>query len=252
MEALPTALRKAAHKPFPARALVYCLLLATDEKTRTGQLEQLRQQVKEEVFAEVAALLPESIRLDDRAKIPLAATTFPALRRLTGPQYDEFSAAIQMLVQFDQQVDVFEFALQRMLRRHLDSHFLKVPPPTVKYKDLKPLLPSCAALFSVLAHVGADNPDATELAFRAAGRSLGVPADWLDLAPLEQCGFVELESALDQLAQATASLKNQVLNACLCAVTNDQIIRVREAEMIRAIADALDCPVPPFVSAIED
>jgi hypothetical protein len=37
--------------------------------------------------------------------------------------------------------------------------------------------------------------------------------------------------------------------ACAATVMADDKVTDREAELIRAIGDALDCPVPPFVQS---
>jgi hypothetical protein len=42
-----------------------------------------------------------------------------------------------------------------------------------------------------------------------------------------------------------------VLLACAQTVVADGQVLYREAELLRAIADTLDCPVPPFVEALE-
>ena len=38
-----------------------------------------------------------------------------------------------------------------------------------------------------------------------------------------------------------------MLNACAHAVASDGVLQSREAELLRAIADTLDCPLPPFL-----
>jgi tellurite resistance protein len=52
------------------------------------------------------------------------------------------------------------------------------------------------------------------------------------------------------LTQASAAAKRNILLACAQTVAADGQVQVREAELLRAIADALDCPIPPFVEAI--
>jgi uncharacterized tellurite resistance protein B-like protein len=38
-----------------------------------------------------------------------------------------------------------------------------------------------------------------------------------------------------------------LIEACAQTVAADGAIQEREAELLRAIADTLDCPIPPFV-----
>jgi uncharacterized tellurite resistance protein B-like protein len=70
------------------------------------------------------------------------------------------------------------------------------------------------------------------------------------LLPLESCGLTHIDAALDQLALASAPLRARLLGACAHVVAADQSIHGREAELLRAIADTLDCPVPPFLAGV--
>ena len=81
------------------------------------------------------------------------------------------------------------------------------------------------------------------------GRAARAEIPWL---PPEQCTLAQLDTALERLNQAVPQIKKNVLNACAETVAADNIIQEREAELLRAIADALDCPIPPFVSMQPD
>ena len=60
-----------------------------------------------------------------------------------------------------------------------------------------------------------------------------------------------MDVALARLSQGVPQIKKNVLNACTQIVAVDGVIREGEAELLRAIADTLDCPVPPFVQPPE-
>jgi uncharacterized protein YktB (UPF0637 family) len=53
-----------------------------------------------------------------------------------------------------------------------------------------------------------------------------------------------LDAALDRLAQAAPRVKKNVLLACAQTVATDGKVLDREAELLRAIAETLDCPIP--------
>jgi hypothetical protein len=59
----------------------------------------------------------------------------------------------------------------------------------------------------------------------------------------------EIGPALDRLAQAAPQIKKNLLEACIHAVGVDGVILEGEAELLRAIADTLDCPMPPMMVA---
>ena len=62
-----------------------------------------------------------------------------------------------------------------------------------------------------------------------------------------ECNLPRIDAALEHLALASPQLKKLVLNACAHAVASDGVLQSREAELLRAIADTLDCPLPPFL-----
>ena len=64
--------------------------------------------------------------------------------------------------------------------------------------------------------------------------------------------LTQLDTALDRVALAAPKLKKALLEACVQVVSADGVIHEREAELLRAIADTLDCPIPPFVEITEN
>lgn len=62
-----------------------------------------------------------------------------------------------------------------------------------------------------------------------------------------QCDLDQVDAALNQLSQAAPVLKKNILAACIHVVGATGVILETEAELLRAIADTLDCPMPPLV-----
>ena len=56
-----------------------------------------------------------------------------------------------------------------------------------------------------------------------------------------------LNQALDELAHLKPLEKPQLLKACAACIIADQMVTIAESELFRAIADTLDCPMPPLV-----
>jgi Zn-dependent protease with chaperone function len=245
LASLPKPVVRASRKPAGACALVYTLLLASDEKTRVAQLSALKSAIEPTVYEELADLLPIVAQMDVRTKLPLVEISLPALRRLSSEQHGHFICTIQHLVHSDAQVDVFEFALERMLRRHLQVHFTGPVKEKVRFLRIRPLAHSCSVLLSTLAHVGHDVPDKIANAFRNGGMALGLPADELTLLDLADCNLTRLEAALSEVSESAAGVKNLILNACIQTVSADGFIGVKETELVRAIADSLGCAIPP-------
>ena len=78
------------------------------------------------------------------------------------------------------------------------------------------------------------------------------PEGAVQLLTGEDRSLARVDEALDQLAQAATTVKRNVLLACAQTVAADGQVLCREAELLRAIADTLDCPMPPFLQVEGD
>ena len=62
-----------------------------------------------------------------------------------------------------------------------------------------------------------------------------------------------IDAALDRFDRAVPSVKKQLILACAAAVFSDGHVSSNEAELLRAVADTIGCPVPPYgISSAED
>jgi hypothetical protein len=68
------------------------------------------------------------------------------------------------------------------------------------------------------------------------------------LLPRSECTLSVIHQALQHLDQASGAVKKRLLNAALVVVSVDQKITVTEAELLRAIAATLNCPIPPLLA----
>jgi Zn-dependent protease with chaperone function len=246
-DALPDQVRAAAREPCAASALIYALLISPDVALRASQLEQLKTLVLPEIHAQTVTLLPMVCDIAARARLPLVAVALPALGRLQADEFDRFMSALRWLIASDKQIDLFEFTLTKIIRRHLEPQFVTVRPPVIQYYALKPLLADCAVVLSALAQTSSGNADAVASAFQAGASCLRAPAAMPQLLPADGCGITQIDSALNRLAQAAPQIKRSVIEACVAVVSADGLIHESEAELLRAVADVLDCPIPPFV-----
>lgn len=240
-EKLPAALGEAAREPMEAILLIFALLLSPKPKIRATQLERLQRYA--EPTRRLAALvspLPVTFRL------PLVSLAVPTLKRLSPKQYEEFSHCMEMLVACDKEIDLFEYTLRTIISRNLDP----VSPQPMQYYSLRVLVPECVVLVSALARVGHADVAGANRAFELGMNTLGPEASGLQLLSLDQCGIGHIDQVLVRLAQASAGIKKRVLHACAYAVAADNVIQAEEAELLRAIAETLDCPTPPFIQGV--
>ncbi len=248
-EELPAELQAALRDPLGAAGLVLALVLSPDAAMRQRQLESLDRELAGPFLEAMNRLSAPLAAVPAGARLPLVMMAVPALRVLSPGQYDLFTTLLQQLMESDEAIDLFEYALQRLVRRHLAPHFGERPRRVVQYYALTPLLGDAAVLLSALARVGADNEPEAREAFQRGVARLGESAPVLRLLPPAECNLAHVDAALDRLEAASPAIHRRILQACADTVAADGQLTVQEAELLRAIADALECPLPPFLEA---
>jgi Zn-dependent protease with chaperone function len=242
IDSLPAELTQSAREPSSACALVYALLLDDDREIRNRQLELVRENSEPFIYDETRLLAPFVDNCPPEARVSLIDLSLPALRRLSEPQYEVLYDNVRRLVTADEKVSLFEYMLQRTLKRHLESHFGKARPTAVRYHSLAPLRHECAVLLSALARFG--GREEMDRSFAAAVTELGTA---LELLPPQETSLRDVDRALRKLDSLPPLLKRNVIRACTSSIAADRRITVEEGVLLRAVADSLDCPVPPFL-----
>jgi len=247
--ALPESWMHAVHQAPMAQAVAFGLLLSKDELARGNELVQLAE-ITDSATAELALRFhAESVDLRSAEKIALVDVMIPTLRGLSEAEYERFRAAIDELMRSDGRLDLFEYTLSRMIRRHLDRSFEGAGPTPVRVRSLRRLVPDARVLLSTLARVGVRSEEHASLAYRHGAQVLQLPDESAALLPEDRCTLTAVDEALTRYDAAAPSLKKTLMLACAATIMADDRITDREAELIRAIGDGLDCPVPPFVTS---
>jgi Zn-dependent protease with chaperone function len=246
LSCIPPMVAEAVRGPFGARAVIYCLLLNREEGIRRLQLERLIEEPDPASMKETELLAPIIDTISREYRLPIATLAIPAMKLLSPGQYEMFRKNVKRLIEADKKISLFEYALQRTLIRHIDPAFNKVQAVPVKYNLIDQVQVDCFLLLSVLAwRSNAGVPTAEESFSRGIAELeiFGKPS----ILAREKCGLNTLDSALERLAMASPQIKKKVIKSCIACISADSLITVDEAELLRLIADSLDCPIPPFI-----
>jgi hypothetical protein len=242
--AIPQPLLDAAREPSAAQALVYTLLLSVDDASaRSRQLQFLQAQVEPASWRHVQHLMSGVGELALEARLPLVDLAIPALKRSSPQQYERFHQVVNALVAADGRLDLSEYCMRTLLWSYLDVHFGRKKPATIRYRTAAAVAQPAVLLLSALAHAGQSDPAHVQRAFQAGARPLLGHAE---IVPAEQCSLQNFDDALTELARATPKLKRDVLAAVTACVAVDGQVTRKESELLRAVAAALACPLPPM------
>jgi len=240
---LSTTIKEAAREPHGARAIIYSLVLDEGQEVRARQLKQLQDYADPDVYALTLTLMPQMQDLNIKYRLPIIDIAIPALKQLSPGQYKSFRGNLIALIEMDSRVDLLKWSLQKILLNHLDGQFFTLPRMKARYSDPGQLGKEIELVLSVMAHAGGQNQSDTEGAFAAAAEVLG--SSGLTLLPEDRIRVPDLDLALRKLEQLKPMAKSRLLQACIASIQYDRKATAVEADVLRAFAGALDCPMPP-------
>ncbi len=248
LKSIPDSISRQIRDPSGARAVVYALLISPDNEIEKKQLSWLGENCDSLVVSDVSKVIQDVKALKASCKLPLISSLLPALRHLPQQAYMDFRTATQYLIEADNQCSLFEYALQRMLRRHIDPFFVKATKKELKAIGKLETNEAALQLVASLASLTQSEPSQVEKSFEAGIKELGNGGFSSRPAPKNR-SLAALDDALYALQDSRPAIKRSVFRACVATICADKTISVDEAELIRAIADGLDCPIPPFTPA---
>lgn len=239
--------KEASHDREEAQALVFGLLLAEDDELLAGEVSFLEKTAGEDAKA-LALKWQEEVRgLHSGRKIALIELALPTLRGLSDSEYERFLGITRWLIASDGEVDLFEFMIQRVVGRHLGSHFGRSGFQKIRYHAFDKLLNEANVLVSTVAGIGAKSEEVAKAAHAEATKG------WRPSFSLESINsHRELDEVLEKFDQASPLVKRELLIACGKAAARDGKLTSSEVELLRTIADSIGCPLPPFVSELEE
>lgn len=241
IERLPSNLKRAAHEPFSAAAVVYYLLLSEHHSVRDLQLSLLQQSADPTVYYELLRLSANTRHLTVEGRLPLLEMTIPTLRQLSDLQLAAFKGNISMLIAADKRINIFEWSLKKIVLSALDKSS-SINLRLTMFGNISRLMEPCSLIISILIYCDDKPKEIHAQLVRLAEKKLG--CEGLRLYKKSELDLNKLDAAIEKLKRLKPLLKPKLLKAFAAVITSDSRITPSEAELIRAISDTLDCPMP--------
>jgi Zn-dependent protease with chaperone function/uncharacterized tellurite resistance protein B-like protein len=238
---IPERLAATAQYPEGAWAIALGLMLSGNASGWKIQLSALGLNMDHNILVTLNEILPELATLSDNQRMPLLELSIPALRMLSQEQRAAFKQDLLAVIKADDKVELWEWALYRIFMRALE----KPQPARPRYNKPARLAEECRLLLAAVAYTGASSREQAENAFFAAASKLGLSTELPDKSSLHQS---KLNLALERIRLLMPLEKPAVLKALCAAAEADGTVKIREVELIRAIADSIDCPMPPLMN----
>ncbi|MGO3694012.1 MAG: M48 family metallopeptidase, partial [Marinobacter sp.] len=107
-------------------------------------------------------------------------------------------------------------------------------------------MPALQRLLSLLARAGSGDGQGAEGLYHEAIAGFASNGN-TDQPILAKVTMRQLQEALKALNGLSPLLKPAVIDACGHCITYDGVIETQEYELMRLVADQMDCPMPPMV-----
>jgi hypothetical protein len=243
LQKIPERLRTAARSPAEAPALLFALLLNSDPAVKDHQLSSVSASAGADASGIVAGIEPLVRELDASQRLPLVLMALPALNSLDSAGRKNLDQTLDCLVHTDGRVTAFGYSLQKIVRRTLAAgdNPTSTAVRTYSFSDVSA---DINVALSALARSSSGDEAEAARAFASGAAQLKLVQSRLKLLAPGECGFAQLDAALDHLAAASGPIKRRLLTAAAYVVNSDGVLLPGEIELIRAMAASLDVPLP--------
>lgn len=242
LQTLPASLYRDSHNSLSACGIIFGLLLDKKSTLYKQQWTSLQQYYNHQDLTTLKTTVMDASKTLPSSRLMLIELCLPALKELSPSQAKIFLLAVDQLIQVGQGINLMKWSLRSIIKHH-------IKPAQIRRntQNLRQQRNACQILLSFLAHADdATNHEAIQRAFHQAISSLRLGN--LTLLPRNKLDFNDLESALNSLKRTKPLQKPQLLKAMLLCIEDDDKVTLAEAELFRAIAGGLDCPIPPFTA----
>jgi len=242
---IPRPLKDAAHEPFQSKALVFALLLKSNNSSINKVPDWCDAIFADDMSEQVTVLLK---LLEDSKRdwsLPLAEISIPALKTMSESQYGLFRQNLRNIIDHDHEVTLFEFSLEKLIEHRLDHHFKNEKSTTVKHHHMKPLGRELSVILSALAH--ASETDKSK-AFKAGLDVLQKAApENTEFLNEDEFSFDDINVALQEFSKSANPVKRYLMKSMVHCVMSDDTLALEELELLRAVAEVIGTPIPLHV-----
>lgn len=244
--AIPESLYSAAHSAEGAFLLMVSLTMTVAQKDR--QMRIVEDQLGAARAGLVASYFEEIVAAGPTFRLPLLEIAYPTLKQRPDSQLEFLLKLIRRLIELDGDISLSEYCFYRIVASHLSQ---AADPGAARKSNRVPkeaARRAAVALIRLVAEHGNEDATAVDHAFAAGVAGFGQWALDEDSLTSMRSSVEVLDNALETLRHINSAGQQSLLKAIGETITHDGKLTLVEAELLRAICAALDCPLPPLLA----
>jgi Zn-dependent protease with chaperone function len=227
---LPVSLMQSMHSVEDASCVVYALLSA--------------QNMPADIQKKITSISKITDNLDRRLRLPIIDMVLPQLKRMPSAQQHAFVKQLEKIIMGDNRYTFNEFVMLTIIKQHLSRKAGSAD--VIRYHSFRPLLEDVQLLLSMIATCSGQSPQRKHDVYQRSIKvftSVELPMHVKPVRPSQ------ISESLEKIRQASMWLRKGFIEVCLDMIMEDGIIMPAEAELLRAVCESIDCPMPLLAAA---
>ena len=246
--ALPAIITDAAHghhSSSHAMHLVFALLLSDHGQVDESSLKAIEAVYGAESSERILELASHITKDQRQLRLAILDLAMPSLRRLSKAERQQFFGLLRKLIHQDSHVSRFEYVLYCLIHKNLVGSGQQSQKSITRFSKVEHEL---QLLLSAVIHASGQTQETKEDVFQQVFD--GFSANQVKLLG-EKFDAEAFHQALSKLRRLSPMLKKPLLNGLEEAIEQDGVVKHQEIELLRAIAECLDCPIPPIIESAQ-
>lgn len=227
---IPLEIQSMTANPLSAQWIVYALLLGSQHNELRLQKESLGNAWgKTQNALKTIESLPRSSHLN------LILLAVPNLKMMSTLQYHQFRNTVEMLIDADKHISIWEWTLRSILLTPLDYEYGLTKIPKSMFQSSKQIRHSLNVVFVFLAKTQFSNEETIRLLLQKT-------AEQFDLKPfqdLEDLTIDQVDQAVRKIALSDSPLKTKIIDATETLLNYDGKFHEDDAEILTAFKTLL-------------
>ncbi len=238
--AIPPALLQAAHDRNKSPALLIAMAIVESPSVEHIALMHVERRMGEALARDLSTLLLACKSLPASQRLALLNAQRAALEFMNKDERALCLTTLRDIVKLDQTITAFEYVLTSLAQSWLQPKAVHTGANIKRYADVADEL---AMVVAMVVRASRSSADQMEQAYQQTMKTFSVNIR----SRATQFDAEQLHAALVKLDGLLPMLKRPLIQALADVIVADQHVTADEAELLRAIAEHLNCPMPPLL-----
>lgn len=238
-EAIPAILLTSARNLAAAESIIYGLIINTMESDQPKAITLIHAQRFANAAQQTEDIVNHLRAQPMQQRLPLFEIALSTLEQHEKRERQAIVSTALQLIALDKHYNIYEFIYATLL----DKYLIQSKPTFNRSVNSYQKIENCiAVLLATVVLAGHTDPDDHEKAFALVIK----PFTQKDYRALLQNPptLQTLTAALERINKLNSLLKEPLINACVDSILYDNTINTQEADLLRAICERVDCPMP--------